>query len=163
MNKLEIIYKRTTDLIPYEKNPRNNDNAVQYVKESIEQFGFKVPIVIDCDGVIVAGHTRWKAALELNIEELPCVIAADLTEAQIKAFRLADNKTAEVASWDFEALDLELADIDIDMSIFGFNEVNIDWANVEDLTEENYEQPVHEMLICPKCGHIDRKIHFKSA
>lgn len=163
MEKMQIIYKRTEDLKPYERNPRKNDEAVKYVKASIEEFGFKVPIVIDKDGVIVAGHTRWKAALELNMEELPCIMADDLTLEQIKAFRLADNKTAEMAGWDYELLDFELDDIDFDMSEFGFEDADIDWSDVEDLTEQSYDPPEHDMLVCPKCGHVDSKIHFKKA
>jgi ParB/RepB/Spo0J family partition protein len=80
------------ELKPYEKNPRRNDASVEYVANSIKEFGFKVPIVIDRDGVIVAGHTRYKAAKKLGMEKVPCIVADDLSEAQIKAFRLADNK-----------------------------------------------------------------------
>lgn len=97
---MEIVLKGIEELIPYENNPRNNDEAVKYVAESIRQFGFKVPMVIDKDGVIVAGHTRFKAAKELGMTEVPCIIADDLTEEQVKAFRLADNKVAEIATWD---------------------------------------------------------------
>ena len=92
---MEIIYKNINDLIPYENNPRLNDEAVEYVKNSIKEFGFKVPIVIDKDNVIIAGHTRIKASKELGIKDIPCIIADDLTEEQVKAFRLADNKVAE--------------------------------------------------------------------
>lgn len=88
---MNIVEKRITDIRPYEKNPRKNDDAVKYVAASIKQFGWKVPIVIDKGGVIVAGHTRYKAALELNIKEVPCVIADDLTPEQIKAYRLAEK------------------------------------------------------------------------
>ena len=101
---MEIVTKEITDIKPYEKNPRKNEHAVQYVKESIKQFGFKVPIVIDKNGVIVAGHTRYKAAKELEIDHIPCVIADDLTDEQIKAFRLADNKVAEWSEWDIDLL-----------------------------------------------------------
>lgn len=119
---MQIIEKNITEITPYEKNPRKNDEAVQYVANSIKEFGFKVPIVIDKDGVIVAGHTRYKAAQELGLEKLPCVIADDLTEEQVKAFRLSDNKVGEVAEWDFDLLDEELDGIfDIDMSEFGFD------------------------------------------
>lgn len=107
-------------LIPYKNNPRNNDDAVPYVKSSIERFGFKVPMVIDTENVVICGHTRLKAALELGLKEVPCVIADDLTEDEIKAFRLADNMVAEQASWDYELLDLEIEDIDIEMEDFGF-------------------------------------------
>ena len=119
---MQIINKPIKELIPYEKNPRKNDEAVKYVKASIEQFGFKVPIVIDAQGVIVAGHTRLKAAKELGMKEVPCIVADDLNEEQIKAFRLVDNKTGEAAEWDVELLNTELLDLEanFDMSDFGF-------------------------------------------
>lgn len=97
---MEIINKGIHELIPYEKNARKNDKAVPLVAKSIEQFGFKVPIVIDKNNVIVCGHTRYKAAYALGIEEVPCIIADDLTDQQIKAYRLADNKVSEVSKWD---------------------------------------------------------------
>lgn len=117
---------KTADLIPYENNPRNNDAAVDAVANSIKQFGFKVPIVIDANNVIVAGHTRLKAAEKLGLDKVPCIVADDLTEEQIKAFRLADNKTAELAEWDFEKLESELqelADLDVEMAQFGFDDL----------------------------------------
>ena len=123
---MQIIEKSITEITPYEKNPRKNDEAVEYVANSIKEFGFKVPIVIDKNGVIVAGHTRYKAAQELGLEKLPCVIADDLTEEQVKAFRLADNKAGEIAEWDFDLLDEELDGIfDIDMSGLGFEFENL--------------------------------------
>lgn len=159
---MQIVYKKVNDLMPYENNPRINDEAVEYVKNSIKEFGFKVPIVIDKNNVIVAGHTRLKASLELNLEEVPCIIADDLSQDQIKAFRLADNKVSEKSQWDFSKLDEELDSIlDIDMSMFDFIENKIDWDNVDDLTEETYDKPEHNMLECPNCHHIDRDIHFK--
>ena len=126
MDKLKIVYKKLDDLTPYENNPRLNDGAVDAVAKSIEEFGFKVPIVIDKDGVIVAGHTRLKAAKQLAINEVPCIIADDLSDEELKAFRLADNKVSELAEWDFDRLDIELADIDFDMSDFGFDFNTID-------------------------------------
>ena len=120
---MEIIEKRLAELTPYKNNPRKNDQAVDAVAASIKAFGFKVPIVIDRDGVIVCGHTRAKAAKKLKLESVPCVVADDLTEEEIKAFRLADNKVGELAEWDLPALDLELADLDFDMSDFGFDDV----------------------------------------
>lgn len=119
---MEIVFRKVKDLKPYEKNPRKNDEAVKFVKASIEQFGFKVPIVIDKDGIIVAGHTRLKAAKELGMSEVPCIVADDLTEEQVKAYRLADNKTAEIAEWDIELLNTELLDLEanFDMADFGF-------------------------------------------
>lgn len=110
---------------PYEHNPRKNDDAVDAVAESIRQFGWKQPIVIDKDGVIVAGHTRYKAALKLGCKTVPCVMADDLTEEQVRAYRLADNKTADLADWDFGKLDEELEEIfDIDMGDFGFDDLS---------------------------------------
>ncbi len=130
---------RINDLKPYEKNPRKNDEAVQYVSESIKQFGFKVPIIIDKNNVIVAGHTRFKAAKKLGISEVPCIVADDLTEEQIKAFRLADNKVAEKAEWDFDLLAEEIDDLfDFDMSVFGFDDADAEEEPVETV-EDEYE------------------------
>lgn len=159
---MEIIYKNIDELIPYENNPRLNDEAVEYVKNSIKEFGFKVPVVIDKDNVIIAGHTRIKASKELGIKDIPCIIADDLTEEQVKAFRLADNKVAEKSLWDYSKLDEELDSIlDIDMSVFDFNPSDIDWNDIEEISDETYQEPSHKMLECPKCHHIDRDIHFK--
>lgn len=160
---MEIINKKLSELKPYENNPRINDDAVEYVANSIKEFGFKVPIVIDKKGVIVAGHTRYKASKVLGLEEVPCIVADDLNEDQIKAFRLADNKVSEQASWNYDLLDLELDNINLDMVDFGFLETNINWEDVVDLSDETFEEPEHEMLRCPKCGTIDYKIHFRKA
>ena len=132
-----VIQERNLDEIrPYEKNPRKNDGAVKYVAESIKQFGFKVPIVIDRDGVIVAGHTRYKAAKKLKLEAVPCIVADDLTEEQVKAFRLADNKVAEKAEWDFDLLSSEMDELfDFDMTLFGFDEE----TEEEETSEETNE------------------------
>jgi ParB-like chromosome segregation protein Spo0J len=130
--KLESI--RLQDLNPYENNPRINDNAVESVMNSIKEFGFKVPIVITKDNVIVAGHTRYKASLELGLEKVPCIIADDLTDEQIKAFRLTDNKVSELADWDFEKLEKELEDINLDMSLFSF-EINDFEDEIEDFDD----------------------------
>lgn len=118
---MQIIDKPVNEIIPYDKNPRNNDAAVDPTAASIKEFGFKIPIVLDSNGVIVAGHTRLRAAKKIGLKTVPCVIADDLTDEQVKAFRLADNKTAEFAEWDFDLLNDEIKDIsDIDMSEFGF-------------------------------------------
>lgn len=121
------------EIKPYEKNPRKNDEAVQYVAESIKEFGFKVPIVIDNNNVIVAGHTRYKAAKKLSLTKVPCIIADDLTDKQIQAYRLADNKVSEFAKWDNGLLDAEIFDIgiDIDMCLFGFEEKGEEDEEVE--------------------------------
>lgn len=120
---MNIVEIKTDDLIPYENNPRNNDEAVDKVAASIQQFGFKVPIVIDENNVIVAGHTRHKAAQNLGLKKIPCIVADDLTEEQVKAFRLADNKVSEFSSWDESKLFHELEMIDgLQMEEFGFLE-----------------------------------------
>lgn len=141
---MEIKMVKVEDLKPYVNNPRLNDDAVEYVANSIKQFGFKVPMVIDKDNVIVAGHTRFKASLELGLKEVPCIIADDLNEEQIKAFRLADNKVSEKADWNIELLDEELNDLDIDMSEFGFENINVDDYGTEfslpDGDKSNIEQ-----------------------
>ena len=119
---MQIIDKKIGEIKPYEKNPRKNDNAVDAVASSISQFGFKNPIVIDGNNVIICGHTRYKAAHKLGLDVVPCVVASDLTDEQIKAYRLADNKVSELAEWDIDLLGEELNDIfDIDMSDFGFD------------------------------------------
>ena len=111
-------------LKPYENNPRNNDDAVDAVVNSIKSFGFKIPIVIDKDNVIVCGHTRYRAALKLGVDSVPCIVADDLTPEQIKAFRLADNKVAELSGWDNALLAVEIDDLaalGVDMSEFAFD------------------------------------------
>lgn len=120
---MNIKELKLTEITPYEKNPRKNNEAVKYVAESIKQFGFKVPIVLDKDNVIVCGHTRYVAAKKLKLKTVPCIMADDLTDEQIKAYRLADNKTGEFAEWDLDLLNVELNDLgltDINMSDFGF-------------------------------------------
>ena len=137
---MEIIMRGVNDITPYEHNPRKNDDAVDAVAASIKEFGFKVPIVVDKDGIIVAGHTRLKAAKKLGMEQVPCIVADDLTDEQIKAFRLVDNKVAELADWDFSELETELADIDMDMAQFGFDDFDID-ANTDIVEDEAPEPP----------------------
>lgn len=118
---MNIIELSVDELIPYQNNPRKNDEAVDKVALSISAFGFKVPIVIDRNKVIVTGHTRLKAAKKLGLKTVPCIMADDLSEEQIKAFRLADNKVAEFSEWDEEKLLKELEALgDIDMSLYGF-------------------------------------------
>ena len=124
MDKLSVEYRPLVDIQPYEKNPRVNDAAVDAVAESIRQFGFRQPIVVDEAGVIVCGHTRWKAAQKLGLAEVPVHVATDLTPEQIRAYRIADNKTNELATWDMELLPLEVAelrDAGIDWSLLGFD------------------------------------------
>lgn len=152
---MQIVDKKLDELRAYENNPRNNDNAVGAVAASIKEFGFKVPIVIDKDGVIIAGHTRAKAAEMLGLATVPCIVADDLTEEQIRAFRLADNKTGELAGWDFEKLEAELAELqELDMSAFGFvmsDDVNIDEFFTDEVDDDPKEKEPKRVQ-CPHCG-----------
>ena len=128
---MQILMRKISELIPYVNNPRNNENAVDAVASSIKHYGFKVPIIIDKDNEIVTGHTRLLAAKKLGLEEVPCIVADDLTPAQIKAYRIADNKVAEASEWNLEMLAVELQDLE------GFT--GFDAAEIEDLfpTDEN--------------------------
>lgn len=151
---MEIINKKIDDLKPYENNPRFNDDAVKYVANSIKEFGFKVPIVVDKNNVIVAGHTRYKASKQLGLKEVPCIIADDLTDEQLKAFRLADNKVGEKSEWNYELLSDELNNIlNLDMKDFGFLDIDtdIEWDNTiinNDKLEDSEEEIYYE---CPYC------------
>lgn len=157
---MQIIEKRIDEIRPYVKNPRKNDNAVKYVAESIKEFGFKVPIITDKNGIIVAGHTRYKAAKELGLEIVPTIVADDLTDDQVKAFRLADNKVAEVAEWDYDLLNQELNDLmeQLDMESFGFDFEDItendpeayedDYNVDENISKETYTKPGDIYLLC---------------
>lgn len=121
---IQIIYKRLEELTPYENNPRKNEASVGAVMQSIQTFGFLVPMVIDKNNTIVCGHTRYKAAVKLGLAKVPCIVADDLTQEQINAFRLADNKVGESSKWDWKGLEDELRKLlpsDIDMSLFGFD------------------------------------------
>lgn len=151
--KIQLV--ALADITPYDRNPRNNDAAVSIVRASIEQFGFKVPIILDAAHVIVCGHTRYKAAQELGLDSVPCIIADDLTPAQIKAYRLADNKVGEAAEWDMDKLAEEIAGCvpDFDMADFGF-EVHKDAPPPEavDLDDEPESPDDETTCFCPKCG-----------
>lgn len=148
--ELKIEYVDIDSIKPYENNPRFNDDAVEYVANSIKEFGFKVPIIIDKNNVIVAGHTRYKASLELGLEEVPTIIADDLTEEQVKAFRLADNKVSEKAEWNLELLEEELQQLGLNMNKFGFEDLQDISEEIErtDLSEDIMEK--YEVIII-KC------------
>ena len=155
---MEIIDLPIKAIKPYKRNPRKNDKAVEYVANSIRQFGFKVPIVIDENYEIVCGYTRWKAAKAIGLDTVPCIMADDLNEDQIRAFRLADNKTAEMADWDFDLLEGEFDLIDpnlFDMSDFGFfqsfDSEEKQEESPEDFKEYSEETPTKNK--CPKCGY----------
>ena len=156
---VKIKAVKVADLIEYENNPRNNEKAVAAVAESIKQFGFKNPIIIDKDGVIIAGHTRKAAALKLGLDTVPCIIADDLTPEQAAAFRLADNKTAELAEWDFEKLNEEikaLADFNVDMADFGFDlsEFEQKTTEREETQEVEIEEEAEEIVSRVKAGEV---------
>lgn len=149
---MEITMRPVESLKPYDKNPRKNAGAVDAVAASIKEFGFKVPCVITRNGVIVTGHTRKLAAEKLGLKEVPCIIADDLTDNQIKAFRLADNKSGEMAMWDYTLMLEELQGIEnIDMGQFGFEET--DFASLDEfLTDEASKQKKPKQVQCPHCG-----------
>ena len=151
---MEIIYKSTKEIKPYENNPRNNNEAVEKVAVSITDYGFRVPIIIDSNNVIVAGHTRYKAALKIGCESVPCIVIDDLTPEQIRAYRLIDNKTAEYSSWDFEMLEKELKSLDIDISEFEFPDLGetLDISDDDFYTDETVKNVKAKSIKCPHCG-----------
>lgn len=121
---MKIEMRPITDIKPYPNNPRINDDAVDTVAGSIKEFGFRQPIVVDEDGVIICGHTRFKAAQKLGMETVPVHLAKDLSPDQIKAYRIADNKTAELAEWNYDLLPIELGELQasgFDLSVLGFD------------------------------------------
>ena len=154
---MKIIEKKITEIVPYENNPRKNKEAVDAVAESIKEFGFKVPIVLDKENVIIAGHTRLLAAEKLELETVPVIYADDLSDEQIRAFRLADNKTGELAEWDFERLEHEieaLSDADIDLERFGFMLDNLEIPDgmFEESKPKEEKETEPKKVKCPKCG-----------
>lgn len=150
---MEIVNIAVDKLVPYENNPRNNTEAIQYVANSIKEFGFKVPLVIDSDNVVICGHTRLLAAKQLGLKDVPCVVADDLTDEQIKAFRLADNKVGEIATWDLDKLQLELDFLDCNMEEFGFISA-MEEPDITDFLEDNESKPKEpKTVVCPECGH----------
>jgi ParB-like chromosome segregation protein Spo0J len=145
---------------PYEKNPRRNDKAVQAVADSIREFGFRQPIVVDAAGVIVVGHTRYKAALKLGLKTVPVHVAADLTPQQARAYRLADNRSAENAEWDIDLLPIELGELrdgGADLKLLGFTDKELAEYLREfdtDLDDGDADADADtETIRCPKCGH----------
>jgi len=158
---MEIVNKKLDDLKPYENNPRFNDDAVEYVAKSIKEFGFKVPIVIDKNNVIVAGHTRYKASMELGLEEVPCVVADDLTDEQIKAYRLADNKVSDYSIWNNVALLDELEDLS-GLDIFtGFSESELFGEELNEKDNDFLNEIIEEtgkdnLIIKYKCKTLEQ-------
>lgn len=177
MGKIKVVNKikmlAVEDIKGYENNPRRIEGGINSVANSIKEFGFKVPIIIDKENVIVAGHTRLAAAQKLGLKEVPCIVADDLNDEQIRAFRLADNKTAELSGWDFEKLEEEIAGLtDFDMSAFGFDDDEEEVNPGAFFTEAEPAQTVEKgetqsssgthTIICPDCGaEIEVDSHFK--
>lgn len=168
---LEVVQASLDELKPYDGNAKKHTGKqIDAVKASIEQFGFRNPILAwhNADGLpeIVAGHARAKAAQNLGMDTVPVIFVDDLSDAQRRALTLADNQTTMMTGWDFDQLSYELDTLsdDFDMSDFGFDiDGKIDWGSVDDLSEETYEEPEHDMLKCPNCGHVDRKDRFAKA
>ena len=153
---MKIVDKPIEWLRPYENNPRNNEQAVEAVANSIKEFGFKVPIVATIDGEIVNGHTRLKAAKFLKLKTVPVLIADDLTEEQIKAFRLADNKTGELADWDVELLYSELDELTgFDITMFGFEDIDFSLDDFEEDEKETGEEADIDSEEKPKVEYGD--------
>lgn len=152
--RMEIKLVKIAEIKPYDRNPRNNDGAVDAVAASIQEFGWQQPIVVDHDGVIIAGHTRYKAAQKLKCKEVPVVVAENLTDEQVRAYRLADNKTGELAGWDFSALEEELAGLaEIDMQQFGFAGSEAEDFNIDNLfAEAAPKEKEAKEIKCPHCG-----------
>ena len=148
---MKVIQKNVNELIPYEKNAKKHDETqIKNVAESIKQYGFVQPVVVDKDNVIVIGHCRVLAAKLLNMETVPCVCVDELTEEQVKALRLVDNKTNE-SPWDFDLLSEELEELDMDLSEFGFAKIeHIDMDAFFEDTEPTVKEP--KKIQCPHCG-----------
>lgn len=148
--KIKIEYRKTDSISAYERNPRRNEETVERLVKSIQEYGFRIPIVIDKAGIIVCGHARLKAAVRMGMEEVPCIIADDLSEEQIRAFRLADNKTAEAAIWDYDLLSEEIEGLDgvfgnYTPMDFGFNKFESDSQQISSGDGDN-QQDIQQNL-----------------
>ena len=138
---------------PYERNPRENDHAVEAVARSIEEFGFRQPIVVDPNGVIIVGHVRWKAALRLGLEKVPVHVAKDLSPEQAKAYRIADNKTADLSDWDYELLPIEISELqnsNYDLTLLGFDEDELAELLGEKREPEKYTPLIRGLIYEPR-------------
>lgn len=178
---MKIEMRKLSDIKPYPGNPRKNNGAVDAVARSIEEFGFQQPIIVDTDFVIACGHTRHRAAEQLGLEKVPVIVAHDLTPAQIKAFRIADNKTAELAEWDYDLLPLELSDLqglNFDLDLLGFSETDLakllnadlqEGLTDPDETPEPPDEPITQLgdlwllgehrLLCGDSTSVDDTLH----
>lgn len=161
--KLKIEYVSIDSIVPYANNAKLHPaEQIEQIKKSIQDCGFKDPIGVWHDE-IVEGHGRVIAAQELGITEVPIIRLDDLTDEQRREYALVHNQTTMNSGFDFSILDSELEDLpDFDAEFYGFEMANtIDWTEVDELNEDTYDEPEHEMLECPACHHVDRKIHFK--
>lgn len=150
-----------SEIIPYENNPRKNEQAIEIVAKSIKEFGFRNPILIDEKNIILAGHTRRDAAIMLKYETAPCIRIEDLTELQKKAFRIMDNKSSEKASWDYEQLKAEFTDLKssgYDLGMTGFEELEINSVFEDSDNDAKTTEKLGNLVItCPKCSHKFKK------
>lgn len=153
---MQIVEKELTWLKPYANNPRDNESAVEPVANSIKEFGFKVPIVATSDGEIINGHTRFKASKLLGLKKVPVIISDDLTEEQIKAFRLADNKTGELAGWNEELLAKELEKLDFNLEQFGFEKLADEFDE-----EDNEEDPYTSKITTPTYEPTGEEVYLQ--
>lgn len=152
---MKIVDMKISEIIPYSKNPRINNHAVGKTMTSIKEFGFRQPIIIDKKNIIIAGHTRLKAAIKLGMTSCPVLVADNLTKAQVKAYRIADNKTGELASWDDDLLMLEikdLQDMDFDIELTGFDLSDFDSGLDFGKDIKKKEDKDTGKITCPKCG-----------
>lgn len=152
MAKGKLSTMRMEDIRPYPNNPRKNDGAVDAVAESIRQCGYVAPIIVDEDGVILAGHTRYKALQKLGYKTADVLVKSGMTEEQKKKYRLLDNKTSELAGWDFAMLEDELSELDFDSFDFGFDSVpqETNFADLFEPSEPKEKEP--KKIQCPHCG-----------
>jgi len=184
---MNIVYKKLSELQPYENNPRKNDDTVDYLVNSIKEFGFRVPIIIDTKDVIVSGHTRYKAAKKIGMKDVPCVVATDLSDKQITAFRIIDNKVSEHSKWDIDKLLYEMDFDNIDFTDYGFLDLeikaiqtgvgNLDYEptlhpqfSASEITDEEVERRAIELankmvreqkIIKVQCPHCDEEFEIE--
>lgn len=170
MEKLQVVYRKVNDLIPYARNARtHSEEQVTRLASSIKEFGFTNPILLDGENGVIAGHGRLLASKKLGLKEVPCIELAGLTKTQKQAYILADNKLALDAGWDEEMLKIELDELkesDLNIEKLGLDTLDevsdVQWSEDEQREGlDSYQEPEHEMLECPQCHHVDRKIHFK--
>ena len=166
MHELKIEYLAPGDLTPYENNTRKHaPDDIEQIKQSILQDGFNDPIGIwGKDNIIVEGHGRQVAAMELHLDKVPVIRLDHMTDDQRRDYAIRHNRTAELSAWDFTTLEQELAQLEIEGHDFEGLKFDlgkeIDWASVDDISEKNYEKPESDKLRCPICGAIDEKIRF---